>query len=107
MTVVNAALADAMPGVEDGRTADTPGQSEAPPRILRRARTESGAALRSAPACGPSVLPLESSAMSLTVCLLTRNEEQTVARAIQSVRDVAEEVLVADTASVDRTAEVA
>ena len=45
--------------------------------------------------------------MSLTVCLLTRNEEQTVARAIASVRDVAGEILVADTASSDRTAEVA
>jgi hypothetical protein len=45
--------------------------------------------------------------MSLTVCLLTRNEENTVARAVRSVREVADEVLVADTASTDRTAEVA
>ena len=45
--------------------------------------------------------------MSLTVCLLTRNEEPTIAAAVRSVRDLADEVLVADTASTDRTAEVA
>ncbi len=45
--------------------------------------------------------------MTLSVCLLTRNEEPTVARAVRSVRAIAHEILVADTASTDRTAEVA
>jgi hypothetical protein len=45
--------------------------------------------------------------MSLTVCLLTRNEESTIARAVASVRATADEILVADTASSDRTADVA
>src|SRR4051794_31009386 len=45
--------------------------------------------------------------MTLSVCLLTRNEAATVARAVESVRKVADEVLVADTASTDGTADVA
>jgi tetratricopeptide (TPR) repeat protein len=45
--------------------------------------------------------------MSLSVCLLTRNDAGTVARAVRSVRDVADEVLVADTASADDTARIA
>src|SRR5688572_17238888 len=45
--------------------------------------------------------------MSLTACLLTRNDEPTVARAVRSVVGAATEVLVADTGSADRTAEVA
>ena len=45
--------------------------------------------------------------MSLTVCLLTRNEASTVARAVRSVAGVADEVLVADTGSTDGTAEAA
>ena len=45
--------------------------------------------------------------MSLSVCLLTRNEASTVARAIRSVLGVADEVLVADTGSADGTADAA
>ena len=45
--------------------------------------------------------------MRLSVCLLTRNEETNIARALHSVAGVADEVLVADTASRDRTAAVA
>lgn len=45
--------------------------------------------------------------MSLTACLLARNDESTVARAVHSVVRVADEVLVADTGSTDRTAEMA
>ena len=43
--------------------------------------------------------------MSLSVCLLTRNEASTVERAVRSVIGVADEVLVADTSSTDGTAE--
>jgi hypothetical protein len=42
--------------------------------------------------------------MSLSVCLLTRNEENTVSQAVRSVLDVATEVLVVDTHSRDQTA---
>jgi hypothetical protein len=45
--------------------------------------------------------------MSLSVCFLTRNEEANIARALRSVAGVAEEVLVVDTASQDRTATIA
>ena len=44
---------------------------------------------------------------SLSACFLTRNEEATIARAVRSVKDVADEVIVVDTHSDDRTAEVA
>lgn len=43
----------------------------------------------------------------LSVCLLTLNEERNVARAIRSVAGVADEVIVADAGSADRTAEIA
>ncbi len=45
--------------------------------------------------------------MSLMVCFLTRNEEANIARALHSVIGVADEVLVVDTASQDRTAQIA
>jgi hypothetical protein len=44
---------------------------------------------------------------SLSACFLTRNEEKTIGRAVASVKGVADEVIVADTHSDDRTAEVA
>jgi tetratricopeptide (TPR) repeat protein len=45
--------------------------------------------------------------MSLSVCFLTRNEEASIARALRSVAGVADEVIVSDTASEDRTAQIA
>jgi hypothetical protein len=45
--------------------------------------------------------------MSLSVCLLTRNEEEHLARAVRSVSGVADEVIVADTGSRDRTLQIA
>jgi hypothetical protein len=45
--------------------------------------------------------------MTLSVCLLTRNEEKNIARAIQSVTGIADQVIVADTGSKDRTALIA
>src|SRR5437016_5060097 len=45
--------------------------------------------------------------MSLSVCLLTRNEEKNIARALRSVEGLADEVIVAETGSRDRTAEIA
>lgn len=45
--------------------------------------------------------------MSLSVCLLTRNDESRLTRLLPSVAGIADEVLVADTGSTDRTAAVA
>src|SRR5579884_4106366 len=45
--------------------------------------------------------------MSLSVCLVTRNEEQNLPRVLRSVAGLADEVVVADTGSTDRTAAVA
>ena len=43
----------------------------------------------------------------LSVCLLTRDEQRNIERAIRSVEGVADEVVVADAGSTDRTVEVA
>lgn len=45
--------------------------------------------------------------MALSVCLLTRNEEEYLTHAVRSVAEVADEVVVADTGSRDRTVEIA
>jgi hypothetical protein len=45
--------------------------------------------------------------MKLSVCLLTRNEEKTIAEALASVDGVADEIIVVDTASTDATARIA
>ncbi len=45
--------------------------------------------------------------MTLTVCLITRNEEKHLAQALRSVAGLADQVVVADTGSTDGTVEVA
>jgi hypothetical protein len=45
--------------------------------------------------------------MSLSVCLLTRNEEHNLGRALRSVAGLADQVVVADTGSNDRTIAIA
>lgn len=45
--------------------------------------------------------------MLLSVCLITRNEERFLPGCLESVRAVADEIIVVDTGSVDRTAEIA
>lgn len=45
--------------------------------------------------------------MSLTVCMIARNEEGNLARSLPSIRGVADEVIVVDTGSTDATREVA
>jgi Glycosyl transferase family 2 len=45
--------------------------------------------------------------MSLSVCLVTRNEEENLPRVLRSVAGLADQVVVADTGSTDRTAAVA
>ena len=43
----------------------------------------------------------------LTVCLIVRNEERFLARCLESVRDVASQIVVVDTGSTDRTMAIA
>ncbi|MDR3459820.1 MAG: glycosyltransferase [Verrucomicrobiae bacterium] len=43
----------------------------------------------------------------LSVCLITKNEEQFLARCLKSVRDLAAQIVVVDTGSTDRTVEIA
>ncbi len=45
--------------------------------------------------------------MNLSVCLIARNEQANIARAIRSVQHVADEVVLADTGSTDDTVEIA
>jgi len=45
--------------------------------------------------------------MSLSVCLITRNEEKSLERALRSVAGIADELIVADTGSTDRTVAIA
>src|SRR6516164_1479948 len=45
--------------------------------------------------------------MSLSICLVTRNEEGKLDRLLRSVAGLAEEVIVADTGSTDRTVAIA
>src|SRR5439155_19367223 len=51
--------------------------------------------------------PIGSYPMSLSVCLLTRNEENNLSRALHSVAGLADEVLVVDTGSTDGTVRLA
>ncbi|AAC07593.1 glycosyltransferase family 2 protein [Aquifex aeolicus] len=43
----------------------------------------------------------------LSVVILTKNEERNIARAIKSVKEIADEILVIDSGSTDRTVEIA
>ena len=45
--------------------------------------------------------------MTLSVCMIVRDEEQTLARALSSVQPFADEIIVVDTGSADRTVEIA
>jgi Glycosyl transferase family 2 len=45
--------------------------------------------------------------MRLTVCFLTRNEEKHLGQALRSVQGLADQIVVADTGSTDRTVEIA
>lgn len=49
----------------------------------------------------------ESKAQSLSVCLIVKNEEKFLAQSLKSVRDIAQQIIVVDTGSTDRTVEIA
>src|SRR6516225_9564442 len=43
----------------------------------------------------------------LSICIVAQNEERNVARVLQSVQEIADEIIVVDGGSIDRTVEVA
>lgn len=45
--------------------------------------------------------------ITISLCMIVRNEEQSLARCLQSVREVADEIIIVDTGSTDRTKEIA
>ena len=44
---------------------------------------------------------------TLSVCMITKNEEKNIARCLKSIVDIADEIIVADTGSTDNTVEIA
>lgn len=74
--------------------------------------TEATFATADALSAGATVLvsasaPSDPEALSLTVIILTFNEERHIQRCIQNVRDLAERIVVVDSFSTDRTVELA
>jgi len=45
--------------------------------------------------------------ITITLCMIVKNEEQTLARCLESVRPAVDEIVIADTGSSDRTLEIA
>ncbi len=45
--------------------------------------------------------------MKITACYITKNEEENLPSSLESIREVADEIIVVDTGSVDRTVEIA
>ena len=45
--------------------------------------------------------------MSLSVCIITRNEESNLERTLSSIRDIATEIVIVDSGSTDKTKEIA
>ena len=45
--------------------------------------------------------------MPISLCMLTKNEEKTLARAINSVKDAVDEIIIVDTGSKDKTKQIA
>ncbi|MEA5025056.1 hypothetical protein SDC9_24607 [bioreactor metagenome] len=44
--------------------------------------------------------------ISISLCMIVRNEEKTIARCLDSVCDIADEIIIVDTGSTDRTKEI-
>ncbi|UKS29088.1 glycosyltransferase family 2 protein [Paenibacillus sp. HWE-109] len=45
--------------------------------------------------------------ITISLCMIVKNEEQSLARCLQSIRDIADEIIIVDTGSTDRTKETA
>jgi glycosyltransferase involved in cell wall biosynthesis/ADP-heptose:LPS heptosyltransferase/Flp pilus assembly protein TadD/predicted O-methyltransferase YrrM len=56
---------------------------------------------------GPRTPVRETGKATLSVCMIVKNEEEHLARCLKSVRAIADEVIVVDTGSTDRTGQIA
>ena len=45
--------------------------------------------------------------VTISLCMIVKNEENTLARCLDSVRDIVDEIIIVDTGSMDRTKEIA
>lgn len=45
--------------------------------------------------------------INISLCMIVKNEEQTLARCLDCIKDIADEIIIADTGSTDRTKEIA
>lgn len=45
--------------------------------------------------------------ISVSLCVIVKNEEEVLAGCLDSVKDIADEIVIADTGSTDRTKEIA
>lgn len=45
--------------------------------------------------------------MSLSLCMIVKNEENTLSRCLESVKDIVDEIILVDTGSTDSTVEIA
>ena len=45
--------------------------------------------------------------MSLSLCMIVKNEENTLSRCLESVKDIVDEIIIVDTGSTDNTVEIA
>lgn len=53
------------------------------------------------------VVPLEPDAVTVSLCMIVRDEEATIGRCLESAKDLVDEIVVVDTGSLDRTKEIA
>src|SRR5699024_8723561 len=44
--------------------------------------------------------------ISISLCMIVKNEEKTIQQCLQSVKDVVDEIIIVDTGSTDRTMEI-
>ncbi len=49
---------------------------------------------------------MESAEITISLCMIVRNEEATIARCLDSVKDIPDEIVIVDTGSMDRTKEI-
>ena len=45
--------------------------------------------------------------LTISLCMIVKNEEMHIARSLESVAELVDEIIVVDTGSVDRTVEIA
>ncbi|MDI6879782.1 MAG: glycosyltransferase family 2 protein [Desulfitobacteriaceae bacterium] len=49
---------------------------------------------------------MENAEVTISLCMIVRNEEETIARCLNSVKDIPDEIVIVDTGSTDRTKEI-